>query len=454
MRMKERIEKKPASVMGRPSKQAGEIRRLASWVEREVWTDRMLKTLVTGVKGGKWFSLIDKVYAKQNLVAAFKKVAKNKGSAGVDHVSIERFARRLDEEVEKLHRALKNGSYRPQAIKRVYIPKPGTSEKRPLGIPTVRDRVVQTALRSVLEPIFEIGFAANSYGFRPGRGCKDALRHVDRLLKTGKRWVIDLDFKSYFDTIPHDPLIDLVSEKVSDKCVIKLLRQYLAQEVMDGMSTWAPETGTPQGAIISPLLSNIYLNGLDHLMVKQGRDMVRYADDAVVLCETEDAAKQALEEIQRWSAEAELTLHPVKTKIVDILKPGGFDFLGYHFEVSQKNYPKINKWPRKKSMKKLRDKLKPITKRANGYSLETIIERINPTLKGWFEYFKHSLPNTFSEVDGWVRMRLRSTLRKRKGGRGRGRGSDHQRWPNAYFHDLGLFSMAVAHRSVSQSSRR
>ena len=185
-----------------------------------VWTERMLTALEEGVKGGKWFSLIDKVYALANLRAAFEKVKANEGAAGVDHQTIEMFERHLEENLEKLSRSLKDGTYRPQAVRRVWIPKPGSKEKRPLGIPTVRDRVVQAALRNVLEPIFEREFAEHSYGFRPDRGCKDALRRVDELLKAGYTWVVDADLKSYFDTIPHGPLMERVEEKVADGRVL------------------------------------------------------------------------------------------------------------------------------------------------------------------------------------------------------------------------------------------
>jgi len=194
-------EKKPA-VVPEPAKQAGEIRARWAWVEPEVWTERMLTALEQGVKGGKWFSVMDKVYTRGNLRKAFEQVKANGGAAGVDHQTIEMFERHLEQNLEKLSQSLKDGSYRPQAVKRVWIPKPGGKEKRPLGIPTVRDRVVQAALRAVLEPIFERDFAAHSYGFRPNRGCKDALRRVDGLLKAGYSWVVDADLKSYLDLSP------------------------------------------------------------------------------------------------------------------------------------------------------------------------------------------------------------------------------------------------------------
>ena len=230
----------------------------------------MLTALEQGVKGGKWYSLMDKVCALPNLRKAFARVKANGGAAGVDHVTVAEFERHLEANLEKLARALREGSYRPQAIRRHWIPKLGSKEKRPLGIPTVRDRVVQTALRAVLEPIFERDFAAQSYGFRPNRGCKDALRRVDTLLKAGYNWVVDADLKSYFDTIPHAALIDRVKEKVADGRVLELLEAFLTQKVMETAEGWTPEEGTPQGAVISPLLSNIYLDPLDQQMAEAG----------------------------------------------------------------------------------------------------------------------------------------------------------------------------------------
>jgi RNA-directed DNA polymerase len=439
-------EKQPATVP-EMAKQAGEIQDRWNWVEPSVWTERMLTALEQGVKGGKWFSLIDKVYALANLWGGFAKVKSNRGAAGVDHQTIKMFEDRLEENLEKLSRSLREGSYRPEAIRRHWIPKPGSNEKRPLGIPTVRDRVVQAALLNVLEPIFERDFGERSYGFRPNRGCKDALRRVDDLLKHGYNWVVDADLKSYFDTIPHDSLIERVEKKVSDGAVIALLKGYLKQEVMDAMKRWTPEGGTPQGAIISPLLSNIYLDPLDHEMERRGIEMVRYADDFVILCRSQVEADEALERVRQWTAQAGLQLHPVKTRIVDATQKGGFDFLGYHFERSMK-------WPREKSLRKFKDTVRAKTKRTNGYSLQTIIEDVNRTVQGWFEYFKHSHWTTFLPLDKWIRMRLRSILRKRSGYRGRGRGHDHQRWPNAFFGEQGLYSLVDALALARQSCRR
>jgi len=262
----------------------------------------MLTALEVGVKGGIWFSLIDKVYKPGNLRAAFAQVKANQGAAGVDRQTIEMFEANLETNLSKVSQQLADNSYRPQAVRRHWIAKPGSSEKRPLGIPTVRDRVVETALRNVMEPIFERDFAEHSYGFRPRRGCKDALRRVDRRLKAGDTWVVDADLRSYFDTIPKQKLRERVAEKVADSRVLELVEAMLQQEVMDGLEHWTPEAGTPQGAVISPLLSNIYLDPLDWEMAGSGYEMVRYADDFIILCSSAAKARAALAKGQEWTA--------------------------------------------------------------------------------------------------------------------------------------------------------
>ena len=438
-------EGKPAAVV-EISKQAGDahICDKWKWAEPSVWTERMLTALEEGVKGGVWFSLMDKVYLGRNLKAAWEKVKANKGAAGVDRQSIEAFQANEEKYLEELQENLRENRYEAKPVKRVWIPKMGSKEKRPLGIPVVKDRIVQTAMRNVLEPIFEKRFANQSYGFRPGRGCKDALRQVETLLKAGKTWVVDADIKSYFDTISHEKLMEDIKEEVADGRVLELIEGYLKQGVIDGLEQWEPEKGTPQGAVISPLLANIYLNKVDHDMNRSGYEMVRYADDFVILCSTEEEAKKALTEIKAKAEERGLTLNPEKTRVVDATINGGFDFLGYHFE-------RNTRWPRSKSMKKLKDTIRQKTKRTSGESMKCIIDDLNRSLKGWFEYFRHSNRKTFQMTDKWIRMRLRSILRKRQGRHGKGRGTDHWRWPNVYFSGLGLFTLTTAHEQARQS---
>ena len=428
--------------------QVGDIRARWGWVETAVWTERMLTALERGVKGGVWFSLIDKVYSLPNLQAAFAKVNANRGAAGCDHQTIAMYEADLDANLQDLSEQLRSGGYKPRKIRRVHIPKPGSRELRPLGIPTVRDRVVQTALRNVMEPIFERDFAEHSYGFRPNRGCKDALRRMDALLKAGYTHVVDADLKSYFDTIPHEPLMGRIGHKIADGRVLQLIEAFLAQSVMDGLEEWTPTSGSPQGAVISPLLSNAYLDPLDHLMAEHNVEMVRYADDLVILCRSAADARVALERMQRWTASAGLTLHPDKTRIVDANREG-FDFLGYHFERGKR-------WPRDKSIKKFKDAIRRKTARKQGRSLNDIIANVNRTSRGWFEYFKQtSYTTVFRGLDGWLRRRLRRIMLKRhKKSRHSGLGTAHQRWPNAFFAAQGLFSMEAAHVRLRQPVAR
>jgi RNA-directed DNA polymerase len=306
------------------------------------------------------------------------------------------------------------------------------------SVPVVRDRVVQAALRNVIEPIFERDFAAQSYGFRPGRGTREALRRVEELLKEGNYWVVDADIKGYFDSIPHNKLMEKIGKKISDGRVLQLIESYLKAGVMETGKGWeATPEGTPQGGVISPLLANIYLDELDWELARAGLQMVRYADDFVVLSRTEKEAYRALELIRTWMEQAQLRLHPDKTKVVDTTQRGGFDFLGYHFERGQK-------WPRKKSEKRLKEKLRQYTRRNNGQSLGCIIRRINPILRGWYNYFRFSKLNALQNIDGWIRGRLRSILRKRAKKKGRARGKDHQRWRIRFFDEAGLFNLTAA----------
>jgi RNA-directed DNA polymerase len=437
--MERNDEAQSASVAATPP-QAEDTQSRWGWVERAVWTERMLTRLTSGESADRvWFRLWDKTYAPANLQSAFEKVWCKGGSAGADAQTVGHFARQAEEELSRLGQQLHEGTYRPQPVRRAWIPKPGSTEKRPLGIPAVRDRIVQGALRHVLEPIFEAEFAGHSYGFRPGRGAKDALRRVDTLLKAGHVWVVDADLKSYFDTIPHGRLLALLKTRVADGSVLALVERFLRAGVLEEAQGWRPtECGTPQGGVISPLLANVYLDPLDHQMEQAGYAMVRYADDFVILCRTEAEAQAALAAVRTWVTEAGLTLHPEKTRVVDATQRGGFDFLGYHFERGMK-------WPRAKSLTKLRERLRAKTPRLDGRSLRAIVADVNGTLRGWYGYFQHSKANVFAAVDGYVRRRLRSVLEKRRGRTRQGLGAAHQRWPNEWFARRGLLSLAAEH---------
>ena len=439
-------EERPAAVPGRAI-QAGEAAPARwGWVEHTVWTDRMLEALERGVKGGVWFSLIDKVYRAKTLAAAWHRVRAAGGAAGSDRESLKQFESRLDTNLAKLQEELQTARYRPRPIRRVYIDKPGSLDKRPLGIPAVRDRVVQTALKMVLEPIFEWEFMPTSFGFRPGRGCKDALRRVEGLMRGGYTWVIDADLKRYFETIPHDRLMKEVKRQIADGRILDLIEGYLKQAILEDLQYWTPEKGTPQGAVISPLLSNIYLHEVDKQVSAAGYEMVRYADDFVILCKSRHEAQPALALLTHLSGERGLSLHADKTCLVATHEMGqGFDFLGYHFGNG-------TRWPGKKSRRKFKDAIRAKTRRSNGRSMAAIIRDVNQTNIGWFGYFKHSNGKTFKPLDGWIRRRLRSILRGYAKRKGIARGMDNIRWPNQYFRELGYFSLYDAHQSLLQSS--
>jgi RNA-directed DNA polymerase len=395
----------------------------------------MLARLEASEPTTKWFRLWDKVIDPRNLQKGFWAMWRNRGAPGVDGQTVKQFDEREDEELARLSDELRNRSYRRQPARRKWIEKPGSTEKRPLGIPAVRDRTVEAALRHVLEPIFEHDFAESSHGFRPGRSCQKAVAQVEKQLAEGRVWCVDADLKSYFDTIPHDRLLELVRERIVDGSVLGLLEQCLKAGVLEELKGWRPtERGTPQGAVISPMLANLYLNPMDHEMERRGWALVRYADDFVVLCQSKEEAETVMNWLREWTAAAGLTLHPTKTRIVNVTEEG-FDFLGWHFRGGKK-------WPRKKSLQRLKEKLKPLSQRTQGRSLGEIIARVNPILRGWHAYFRDSIRSGLADPDGWLRRRLRAMLRKREKRPGYGLSkADSRRWPNRWFAKQGLFSL-------------
>lgn len=402
----------------------------------------MLEALQSGVRGNKWHSLIDKVYASGNMFVAYRKVAGKKGAPGIDQQTTQQFEESEREELARLAYELQSESYQPLAVRRAWIPKPGSAEKRPLGIPTVRDRVVQTALVHVIEPILDNTFHERSFGFRHGRGAHDALRQVEALLEAGYVYVVDADLKGYFDTIPKDRLLNLVQDHISDSRVIRLIQKYLKQGIMEELKEWTPETGVPQGAVLSPVLANLYLNPLDHLMAEQGYEMIRYADDFVILCRDREEAEIALKEVENWVTENGLTLHPTKTQIVDA-REKSFAFLGYCFRGRFR-------FPREKSHDKLLTRIRELTPRKSGMSLQQIVSELNSTLRGWFVYFRHCFYNIFEPYDAMIRRRLRRILLKRNR-RNPKRLCRTKRWPNAFFIQLGLFNLRNAQSEFFQS---
>jgi RNA-directed DNA polymerase len=309
----------------------------------DIWTESMLTGLRKGIKGKKWYSLADKIWSGKSLQNAYAKVKKNKGSAGSDNQSITAFGAKLKSNIKQLHDELRNGRYRRRSIKRTEIPKPD-GKKRPLGIPCVRDRVVEASIKSAIEPIFDIDFHPHSYGFRPGPGCKDALQSVRDQLDSGKLWIVDADIQGFFDNIVFDILLARVEEKISDGRVLGWIAKALETPIFDGLDRWTPQKGSPQGSILSPLLANIYLDELDWELERAGISFVRYADDFVLLCESREQAEAGLELVTRWCQTNKLNLHPGKTKLIEATKSDGFDFLGYHFRAG-------NHWPSDKSRK-------------------------------------------------------------------------------------------------------
>ena len=435
--MKDGNRQEPAPAVPATAKQGAEARDW-SWVEASIWRERMVSALGNGVKGGRWYGLMDKVYAPATLSAAWRKVRAKGGAAGVDGQSIERFAARAEEYLCELGADLRTGSYRAQPIRRVEIPK-GDGKTRPLGIPTVKDRIAQAAVKLVIEPIFEAMFLPGSYGFRPGRGCRDALREVDGLIREGYAFAVDADLRSYFDSIAHERLMERVATRISDGRVLDLLRAWLGQDIFDGLERWTPMQGTPQGAVISPLLANLYLHPLDERLAGRGYRMVRYADDFVVLCRSQEEAVAALAEVRDWVEANGLALHPDKTHLGDCRQPGqGFEFLGYRFEAGRR-------WVRKKSLDRLKDKVREKTRRTRGDSLARVIADLNPMLRGWFGYFKHAHHTSFPRLDSFIRRRLRAFLRKQEKRPGFGRcKADHRRWTNDFFAQAGLFALHAA----------
>ena len=404
----------------------------------------MLTTLLENrVRGGKWHALIDKVYAPLNLFTASRKVTGKRKAAGVDGQSCEAFEEHLLVETRRLSEEIRTGSYRPNAVRRVHIPKPGRpNETRPLGIPTVRDRVVQRAIVNVIEPILDHQFHERSFGFRHGRGAHDALRIVEQKLQAGYVYVVDADLKGYFDTIPKDRLLALVQEHISDSRMLHLIKMFLDQNILEELREWTPVAGVPQGAVLSPVMSNLYLNPLDHQMADSGFEMVRYADDFVVLCRSQSEAETALQMITAWVETAGLTLHPTKTKIVDS-RVESFAFLGYSFRGDQI-------YPRRESLAKMKTRIKELTPRKRPGSIERIAAELTSVLRGWFGYFRHCRWTIFKALDAKIRSRLRQLLLQRHRNNPQGLPRT-QRWPNDFFAKAGLYSLRDAHFRFDQS---
>lgn len=402
------------------------------------WTPAMVEAIDRYRQAGRrWHLLFDKLYAEPNLKAAWAQVEGNGGAAGVSGQTIAQYRDGLEKRLLDLTKKLKEQSFEPRPIRRVYIPK-GNGKQRPLGIPEVEDRIVQAALVRLIEPVFEKKFLGCSYGFRPERSAHNALAELVAAMEAGFTQIVDADITDCFGSIPWTPLMEEVAREISDPKVLGLVKRFLKAEVMEGLERWQPEEGTPQGAVLSPLLANIYLHRFDEEMTRAGNRMVRYADDFVILCRTAQEAEEAKEKAKQTLAEMGLHLHPEKTRIVDATRET-FQFLGYEF------WPQGWRLPRDSSKNRLHDRIRAKTPRNPGRSLRVVIASLNYTLRGWYAYYRHCWWTALKDVDGFVRRRLRSILRAFNKRKGTTRRLDNFRYPNRIFERLGLVSLDKKH---------
>ncbi|HWR08974.1 group II intron reverse transcriptase/maturase [Sporomusa sp.] len=381
--------------------------------------------LIGATRKTKVHSLIDKVYHLTNLQRAWERVKENDGAGGIDSVDIQQYGAALAENLGILHEQLKTSAYRPMPVRRVQIPKRGNpGEMRQLGIPTIQDRVCQQALKNRLEPIFDPTFHACSFAYRPERSAHDAMRKIWWEIMEGNRWIVDADLRDYFGSVNHDKLIDMVAEKISDGRVLALIRQILKSGYKEKGVQYPTPSGTPQGGVISPLLSNIYLTPFDNEMVARGYKLTRFADDWLVVCRTKAEAEQALKAAREILHGLELEIHPTKTRITHISY--GFEFLGYKVKQGKgRKLPKeklktttnpLNLYaiPKEQSVARFKEQIRKHTRRRTPLTLKEVIDNINPIIRGWGNYFRKAhVRKLFNKLTGWIIHRLRSFIYRR-----------------------------------------
>jgi group II intron reverse transcriptase/maturase len=390
-----------------PNNPADKVRRL----------QRALYAAAKRSRTRRFHALYDRIYRGDVLVEAWRRVKANRGAAGIDGETLSMVEQGgVEEFLRDLQQRLRTGEYWPQPVRRQYIPKPG-GQKRPLGIPTVRDRVVQAATKLVVEPIFEADFKESSYGFRPRKSATDALEVIRLVGGRGHRYVVEIDIEKFFDSIDHEKLMKLVERRISDRRVLKLLRQWLKAGVLEEGRIEGTDLGSPQGGVISPLLANIYLDALDGIWERRCRDLgrlVRYADDAVVLCRSKAEAEESLRRLGHIMVRLSLKLHPDKTRIVELgLGKQGFVFLGCHLRSVLSHFKRreyLFRWPSSRAMNRIRGGVRELTDRRRWAGLQDIrrvVEVLNPCLRGWGNYFRTGNASwKFQQVDRYVNQRL------------------------------------------------
>jgi len=386
---------------------------------------RRLADWINPTEAKKVHSLIDKVYQRKNLEMAWERVRANRGSGGIDGQSVGEFAEQAEEQMKRLHEELKTQRYRPQPVKQVRIPKAGKpGEYRTLGIPSIYDRVCQQALLNRLEPIFEPIFDEANFGYRRGRSTQDALRKVWKEIQGGREWIVDADLKDFFGSVDHDKLLALVARRVSDGRVLRLIDGMLKTGSFGQGRLFPTERGTPQGGVVSPLLSNILLTPFDWEMRRRGYQLTRYADDWVITCASAAEARAAIEAARRILTELGVQLHPQKTRVVHIRH--GFEFLGYKIKRGRRLTLPASKIrsgaqsgalyaiPREKSVQRFMDQVRQRTQRRVPLNTQELIDWINPVLRGWGNYFKRAhVRKLFNRLDRWIVRRIWSHRFKR-----------------------------------------